>query len=227
MRHSLIRACVPRLVGKDVAVFGHLLTETLAHLDPNAEMFEWSNVFAESRLMDAVQSAAEELTLLSSSNGLESLVDKALQLDLQVVDIDVELEEVAVKLGRRGGGYWKFILMGSMCQTSDVGAGPHPCIYSNFSYLVAVEVQQVIGLPLHIVDDLVQVLDHLLKALNVSVLLQRRKLVDSGEHLNQLVQALGKQVELHEDALFIEMELLAGRVLSQLVLRQLVVLAVH
>lgn len=42
-------------------------------------------------------------------------------------------------------------------------------------------------------------------------LLQRGELVDGGEHVDELVEALGEQVGLEEDGLLVKVELLAAR----------------
>lgn len=97
--------------------------------------------------------------MVSGCDVVEGVVDKALQLDLKIMDVHIELQEITIKL-------------------------------------VLEEIQQVIGLALHIINDVIQILDHLLKPLDVGVLLQRAELVDGGEHVNQLVQPLGEQVKL-------------------------------
>ena len=62
-----------------------------------------------------------------------------------------------------------------------------------------VEVQQVIGLALDVIHNIVEVLDHLVQAIQVGVLSQRRELVDSGEHADQLLAALSEEVKLVEN----------------------------
>lgn len=62
-----------------------------------------------------------------------------------------------------------------------------------------VEVQQVIGLALDVIHDIVEVLDHLVQAIQVGVLSQRRELMDSGEHADQLLAALSEEVKLVEN----------------------------
>lgn len=92
--------------------------------------------------------------------------------------------------------------------------------------LVARKVQQVVGLALDVVDDVVQALDHLLQPLNVRVLLQSGELVNCREHVDELVQALGEEIKLEEDGGLVKVERL-GLGLAQHRLGELVVLLVH
>mmetsp|Transcript_9079 Transcript_9079/g.24441 ORF Transcript_9079/g.24441 Transcript_9079/m.24441 type:complete len:205 (-) Transcript_9079:1100-1714(-) len=128
--------------------------------------------------------------VLGGGDMLKAAVHKALELVLQLMDVDVELQEVTVKL-------------------------------------VAEEVQQIILLALDCVDDLLQVLDHLIQPIDVGVLLEGAELVDGGEHVNELVEALGEQVCLEEDGLLVKVKLLALGLHSQLLLGSFVVLLVR
>ena len=100
--------------------------------------------------------------MLSGADLLKGGIDEGLQSKLQVMDVDIELKEVPVKLG-------------------------------------SVEIQQVIGLALDVIHNVVEVLDHLVQPIQVSVLGQRRELVDGVEHADQLLAALGEEIKLVED----------------------------
>jgi len=101
-------------------------------------------------------------SMLCGADLLKGDVDEGLQGQLQIVDVDVELKKVPVKLS-------------------------------------SVEVQQIIWLPLDVVHNVVEVLDHLVKPIQVGVLGQRGELVDGVKHADQLLAPLGEEVKLVED----------------------------
>ena len=69
-----------------------------------------------------------------------------------------------------------------------------------------VEVQQIIGLALDVIHNVVEVLDHLVQPIKVGVLSQRGELMNGGEHADQLLAALGEEVKLVEDLGLIEVK---------------------
>ena len=100
--------------------------------------------------------------MLCGADLLKGNVDEGLQGQLQIMDVDVELQKVPVKLS-------------------------------------FVEVQQIIRLPLDVIHNVVEVLDHLVQPIQVGVLGQRGELVDGVKHADQLLAPLGEEVKLVED----------------------------
>ena len=72
--------------------------------------------------------------------------------------------------------------------------------------LVLVEVQQVIGLPLDVIHNVGEVLDHLVQPIDVGVLGQGAELVDGREHVEQLLAALDEKVKLAKNAALVKGE---------------------
>eukprot|EP00951_Prasinocladus_malaysianus_P027986 scaffold253275_cov43-Prasinocladus_malaysianus.AAC.5 len=128
----------------------------------------------------ALEVVLEVEGVVGGGDVLKGRVDEALQRHLEVVDVDVELEDVAVKL-------------------------------------VSPKVEQVVGLALDVVHDVVERLDHLVQAVDVRVLRQAGELMDGGEHVDELPAPLGEEVELAEDRLLVKVKLATFRVLCQLV----------
>lgn len=100
--------------------------------------------------------------MLSRANLFKGNIDEGLQRKLQVMDVDIELKKVPVKL-------------------------------------CSVEVQQIIRLALYVIHNIVEVLDHLIKPIQVGVLSQRGELVDGVKHADQLLASLGEEVKFVED----------------------------
>ena len=107
--------------------------------------------------------------MLCGANLLEGRIDKSLQSQLQVMYVDIEFQEVPVKLS-------------------------------------PVKVQEIIGLALDVIHNVIEVLDHLIQPIQVSVLGQGRELVDGAKHTDQLLASLGEKIKLVEDLGLIKVE---------------------
>ena len=100
--------------------------------------------------------------MLRRANLLEGCIDETLQGQLQVMYVDIELQEVPIKLS-------------------------------------PVKIQEIIWLALDVINDVVEVLDHLIQPIQVGVLGQGRELVDGAKHADQLLASLGEEIKLVED----------------------------
>lgn len=107
--------------------------------------------------------------MLCRANLLEGGVDEALQCQLQIVYVDIELQEVPIKLG-------------------------------------LVEVQKIIWLALDVIHNVVEVLDHLIQAIQMGVLGQGRELMNRAKHRDQLLAPLGEKIKLVKDLGFIKVK---------------------
>ena len=131
----------------------------------------------------------EQQGLLGTGDVLEGGVDEILQLCLEIVNVDVELQKVAI-------------------------------------VLVLGVIQQVVRLALELVGDNEKPLDHPVHPVDGVRLRQSVELVNRREHVDELVQALGEELEFGEDLLEVEIELTTLGLLRQTFARVLVLLLV-
>lgn len=116
--------------------------------------------------------------MLCGADLLKGNIDEGLQGQLQIVDVDIELKKVPVKLS-------------------------------------SIEVQQIIWLPLDVIHNVVEVLDHLVQPIQVGVLGQRGELVDGIKHADQLLASLGEEIKLVEDLRLIKVKRAGSRLTLQ------------